>query len=101
MQLVSIVKYMKFEWDEAKSLLNLQKHKVSFELAECLFNESMITTVDDRVDYGELRYTAYSMCEGSLFNVVYTERNSKIRIISVRKANEREKSKYQATIKRD
>ncbi|WP_440994379.1 BrnT family toxin [Cysteiniphilum litorale] len=91
---------MKFEWDEAKSLLNLEKHKVSFELAEYLFNDSMLVAVDNRVDYGETRYIAYSMYDGSLFNIVYTKRSGNIRIISMRKANEREKTKYQAAIKR-
>ncbi len=59
----------------------------------------MLVAVDDRKDYGEIRYTAYSLYENCLFNVVYTERNNKIRIISVRKANEREKARYKAAIR--
>ena len=89
---------MKFEWDEGKSLSNLEKHKISFDIAPYLFNDSMLTAMDNRKDYGETRFLAYSLYADCLFNVVYTKRNDKIRIISVRKANEREKAKYRSAV---
>jgi uncharacterized DUF497 family protein len=47
--------------------------------------------MDGRFDYGELRKSAHGLIDGRLFVVVYTERGDLTRIISLRKANEREK----------
>ena len=76
---------MIFEWDYNKARENEAKHGVSFEIAEHVFSSNMIAKEDTRQDYQEKRYTAL--------------RGDKIRIISMRKANERETKRYQEAIK--
>jgi len=46
---------------------------------------------------GELRYRAYGFVGVRLYSVVYTGRGENIRIISIRKANDREFDRYAAT----
>jgi uncharacterized DUF497 family protein len=36
-----------FEWDEKKAIVNLQKHKVSFDEAKTLFNDPLLITFPD------------------------------------------------------
>lgn len=38
---------MKVEWDENKATSNLSKHKVSFEEAQTVFDDSLAVTIDD------------------------------------------------------
>ncbi len=51
-------------------------------------------TDDDRKDYGERRRVAYGRIEGRLFVCVFTDREDVRRIISLRKANSRERRAY-------
>lgn len=46
---------MTFEWDEAKSRVNVRKHGYSFEDAEKVFVGIYLEVEDNREDYGELR----------------------------------------------
>lgn len=85
----------KFEWDEEKNQINIQKHKISFEVAKFLFENPLATILDDRVDYNEKRYIGLGELESRLMVVVYTVRTQNIiRIISLRKANNREQTSY-------
>lgn len=86
---------MQFEWDNDKNQLNILKHKLSFESATQLFEHPLIINEDTRFSYAEMRYIGYGEINGRLMCVVYTERKpNKIRIISFRKANNREKDYY-------
>ena len=89
---------MIFEWDENKNIINLKKHKISFELVSLVFNETLITQEDKRKEYNEKRYIGFGLIKDRCINVVYTKRNQKIRIISGRKANARETKKYYEAI---
>ena len=56
----------------------------------------MLTKEDFRFEYQEKRYIGYGKLDGRLMCVIYTERKpNKIRIISFRKANNREKEYYE------
>lgn len=44
---------MKFEWDEGKNKINLQKHGIDFNDVAELFNQPMLVLLDSRDDYGE------------------------------------------------
>lgn len=46
---------MQFEWDDEKNLSNFEKHKIRLEEAALIFNGPTLTTIDDRIDYGEIR----------------------------------------------
>lgn len=47
---------LEFEWDEAKARSNLDKHGVSFFTAAAIFRNERLERIDDREDYGEVRW---------------------------------------------
>ena len=86
---------MQFEWDEDKNQANIAKHDIDFNDAICVFLDSYrIERIDDRRDYGELRFQAIGMVDGRTLFVAYTYRNENIRIISARSANRHERRTY-------
>lgn len=44
-----------FEWDDAKNASNIAKHGLSFNKASQIFDGPVVTAIDDRFDYGEVR----------------------------------------------
>lgn len=85
----------KFEWDEGKNSKNQAKHGIRFEEILTVFDYPMLTKVDDRFDYGEVRYIGIGKNKIAVFfTIVYTKREPKIRIISARKANKKERKLY-------
>lgn len=86
---------MSFEWDEAKSQANLAKHNLSFEDAWIVFSGDTITVPDIRLNYGEPRMITFGMLAGRLVVIIHVNRGNNIRIISMRKANARERKIYQ------
>jgi uncharacterized DUF497 family protein len=86
---------MFFEWDERKAACNLSKHGVAFDHVVLFEFELAVETIDDRWDYGETRMIAYAPLNGSLHALVYTRRDDRIRVISLRRANERERLAYE------
>lgn len=85
---------MEFDWDERKRSANLAKHGLDFTDAAHLGWENAKVIVDDRRDYGENRYRAFGLWKGRLCIVAFTLRGEKVRIISFRKANDREVRRY-------
>lgn len=85
---------MKFEWNEQKNQINYEKHGLSFEDAELVFESNTISFKDDREDYGEERFITLGELKSRVVVVVHTKRDFLTRIISMRKANEREKKIY-------
>ncbi|MET3613334.1 uncharacterized DUF497 family protein [Rhizobium aquaticum] len=87
---------MEFEWDETKRQTNLHQHKVDFVRVLATFSDpDRKVVVDDRKDYGEVRLNMLAKVGGRVFHVTYTLRSDVIRIISARKANEREQKRYE------
>lgn len=86
---------MEFEWDDDKDNACRQRRGFSFaDILPAFIDPARIEMPDDRYDYGETRMTLYGRVAGRLFVVVYTLRGDAIRIISARKANERENKRY-------
>ena len=85
---------MEFEWDSIKSQRNIEKHGIDFTDAVRIFERPTLTVVDNRRDYGEKRIAAMGTVEDVILYVVYTVRDGIWRIISVRRANCRERKKY-------
>jgi len=84
-----------FEWDEEKNAINKRKHKVSFERAKKIFfDPRRFETFDKKHSFFEERLITVGFSGLKLLTVVFTERDSVIRIISARKANKREEEKY-------
>ena len=85
----------KYEWDDNKNQSNGIKHTISFERATKIFEDpDKITFESTSKDYGESRYLVVGLIFEVLYTVVYTLRNSFIRIISARRANEKETKIY-------
>jgi uncharacterized DUF497 family protein len=91
---------VKFERDDQKNQTNIQKHGVNFEDAKAIFEDVRITAIDTRQPYGEIKQISLGTIHGRICVVVYTKRNGAIRIISARKANQRERRRYYEFIKR-
>ncbi len=91
---------MKFEWDEKKNQINAEKHAIDFIDAVDIFNSVRLTVADNRKDYGEPRKISIGTIGPHVCVVVHTVREGVIRIISARKANQRERRKYYELIER-
>jgi uncharacterized DUF497 family protein len=89
------MKELGFEWDEGKAALNLAKHGVSFLRAAEIFANETLEKIDDREDYGELRFIALGRVETEVYRVVYTWRGEGVvRLISAQRANRNERETY-------
>lgn len=86
---------MRFQYDPAKAVRNLKKHKVSFADAEGVFYDPLaIHQVDP--DSIEERVVAVGMgSAGEILVVIYTLRDEEIRIISARHATRHEVKSYE------
>ena len=87
---------MEYEWDIAKAELNLEKHGLDFQDAHIVLESDGSTTFDDtKHSLIELRYiTLGFLRDGLCAVVVHTMRGGKIRIISFRPANKKERQEY-------
>lgn len=84
-----------YEYDELKRLINKQKHAIDFMIAVRFEWESAQVVDDDRKNYGESREVATGFIGERIYVMVFVRRNERIRIISLRKANERERKNYE------
>lgn len=86
---------MIFEWDKEKNRTNRVKHGISFEEAALIFRGPVLTTMDNRHNYGEIREISIGRIQGTLaIVVVHTDRNNVTRLISARPANRSERRIY-------
>jgi uncharacterized DUF497 family protein len=90
---------MRFEWDDRKAAQNIAKHGVPFAYAARVFlDPHRLDAEVARLDYGEERRLTLGKIEGRLYALAYTPRGMVIRMISARKANEREQRQYDETL---
>ncbi|MDJ0583054.1 BrnT family toxin [Crocosphaera sp.] len=86
---------MDFEWDENKNKQNQEKHGISFEEAQEIFNGIVFTAIDERFFDNEIREISIGAIQGVVIvTVAHTERNGKIRLISARKATPKERRQF-------
>jgi uncharacterized protein len=85
---------MKVEFNPAKRELALSEHGLDFCDAPEIFDGRERTSPDLRFDYPEPRNLTYGFLRGRLVAVVWTEIEDGIRVISMRKANEREQDSF-------
>ena len=81
-----------YEWDEAKRCANQVKHDVDFKVIEAFDWDTAV--VNTSRHGGELRFVAIGYIGTRLHVVVYTRRGDRKRLISLRKANNRERVRY-------
>jgi len=89
---------MKIAYDPAKDAINRAKHRVALGEAARLEWNCGLAKPDTRMDYGEPRQIGYGPIGQRLYCVVFVDRGDTLRIISLRKANNREISRYEAQI---
>lgn len=83
------------EYDPRKNEANIRLRGLSFELVRQFDFESSLTWRDTRQPYPETRYIALGLIGARTHVVVYSETKRGIRVISLRKANFREQSRYE------
>jgi uncharacterized protein len=92
------MKKLIFEWDDSKNAENKRKHGVSFEEAQTVFfDEKAIEFDDPDHSIREERFILLGLCHSLKVLVVchcYRSDESKIRIISARKATKKEQGVY-------
>ena len=85
---------MRIEFDEAKHAATLKARGLDMARAEEVFADATLTVEDDRQDYGEVRYITIGFLDQAMVVLVWTHRDDAHRIISMRRANERERRLY-------
>lgn len=86
---------MDYQWDPHKARGNLRKHDISFADAVTVFSDDNAITIEDDFPSEERFITIGMDALGRVLIVVYTYRESIIRIISARKATAREREQYE------
>lgn len=87
-----------FEWD-AGNLEHIQKHNVNYrECEEAFFNKPLVINEDEAHSQGEKRFRVYGKTNrGRLIFMIFTIRNNKVRVISCRDQNKKERKEFQKT----
>ena len=85
---------MQIEFDSIKRDRTLLERGLDFAHADLIFAGIHFTSQDLRVDYAEDRFITVGFLQADLVVMVWTPRGEVRRIISMRKANEREKTFY-------
>jgi uncharacterized DUF497 family protein len=87
---------MKVEFDPAKAVINLKKHRVPLGEAMGSLLDPLALVHEDEDAQGEARFVLVGMSrEGRLLTVCYTLREEEtIRMISARKATRKEEKQY-------
>jgi uncharacterized DUF497 family protein len=91
---------MDISYDPKKRAKTLAERGLDFEDAVHVFAGPTIDVLDDRQDYGEVRWVTYGLLENRMVALVWTPRGEGRHIISMRKANEREKKVYEEQLDR-
>lgn len=94
-----IQKSVRYAWDGAKAEANLAKHGVPMEAVRGFDWKSAVEVEDDRFDYGERRMIAIGFIGDRLHVLIYVRRHAWRRVISLRKANDRERARYEQATK--
>jgi uncharacterized DUF497 family protein len=90
-----------YEWDEVKRAANIADHRIDFTAIYDFEWDTAVFAIDDREDYGELREIATGFVGNALHVIIYTEHGEMIRVISVRRAENRDKRIYVETKRRE
>ena len=90
---------MQYSYDKNKKALNLVKHGLDFDDAKRVIESNKtVTYEDDRFGYGEQRFITIGLLQDVLVAIVTSETENEIRIISMRKAEKHEQTKYYENI---
>ena len=85
---------MRIEFDEAKRAATIKARDLDMARDVEILSGPTLTVEDDRSDYGEKRCITVGFLDGTMVVLVWASRGNAYRIISLRKANERERQLY-------
>lgn len=85
---------MPFEYDPSRSASNKDKHGIDFEEAQALWEDDKRIENDAHFE-GEVRYLVTGRIGERLWTVVFTLREGKVRLFSVRRARDEEIERYE------
>ena len=89
---------MKLEWDDKKRNKALAERGLDFADIARVDWDTAFTVEDMRVDYAEARFVTTAPINNRLCVFAWCWRGEALRVISLRKANERERNKYEKAI---
>jgi len=94
---LEIDKVVGFDWDEGNRYKNENKHGLKWQLIEeVFFNEPLFVFEDTKHSENECRCYALGYTDdGAYLFVVFTMREKRIRVISARRMNRKERSVYE------
>lgn len=89
---------MEFEWDPPKAVENARKHGVTFDEASTVFGDPLSSVfADPDHSLGEERLVLVGRsARDRVLVVMFTERSSRVRLISARPATRPEREAYEA-----
>ncbi|QMV18277.1 BrnT family toxin [Granulicella sp. 5B5] len=87
---------MDVEFDPTKDVKNVRDHGISLQRAIEFDFDAACFDIDDREDYGEVRWNAIGFLGARLYSLTFTEvEDGVIRAISLRKATTQEGKRYE------
>ncbi|MBE9485867.1 MAG: BrnT family toxin [Chloroflexi bacterium] len=86
---------MQFRFDPKKSLSNLSKHGIDFDVAQNLWNDPDLLEIPAKT-VDEPRYLVVGKVDGKHWSAVITYRDQTIRLISVRRSRPEEIELYES-----
>lgn len=89
---------MEISFDPDKRDATLGQRGLDFVDAAKVFGGPVFEFEDDRLPYPERRIITYGLLDGRLVAVVWTATERGRRVISMRKANEREQAKFRSRL---
>jgi uncharacterized DUF497 family protein len=92
---------MKITYDPVKRAITLEERGLDFEDAAEFFQDDTLDFADNRRDYGELRILTVGHLRGRMMIVIWTPRGTARHVISMRKANAREKARFGKRFEKD
>ena len=84
-----------FEFDEAKSQANLEKHGIDFEAAQTLWTDPYLLEIRANSE-DEPRFLLIGKIGEKHWSAVVTYRQGRIRLISVRRSRQKEVELYES-----
>jgi uncharacterized DUF497 family protein len=89
---------MEISFDPVKRALTLAERGLDFADAARVFDGPVFEAEDTRFDYPERRVSTIGLLDGRMVVVIWTEADGGRRVISMRKANDREQAKFRGRL---
>ena len=89
---------VQLEWDDRKRNKALAERGLDFADVAWVDRDTAFTLEDNSADYAEARFVTMAQIHNRLCVFAWCQRGEALRVISLRKANERERNKYEKAI---